>query len=422
MGGSLGIVRQPAGNVRINARRSPDAGSLLLFARVHANFVPVKSLRTFLIFAGALVGFAACGGRTNLDNVLNRESEAGGNTNGASGGSVVSGGAISTGDVPVTGGRQSTGGGAGTSGSAVTGGATGGTLTTPTGGTTAMGGTNTSVGGTTAMGGTKSSVGGTTAMGGTKSSVGGTTVMGGSSSMGGTTSLGGSNSAGGVLATGGTSGLGGTQTTGGAMNTGGVPCPVLVLPNEDLIDDMDDGNAIIPFVHGRAGAWSDSHDTTPGVSMFPDPNGVFTMTNTGDSCHKYAAYVYGGPFVYSGADFSFGLGAPYDASAYSGFSFWAKVDAGTSPYLNVAFPDKDTDPGAFICQTSGAQLCWDHFSHGVTLSTVWTKYTIPFKSLTQAGWGHLAAAFDPSTLFGVTFEIAANATFGIWVDDVAFVY
>ncbi|MGC9983890.1 MAG: hypothetical protein ABSF35_09680 [Polyangia bacterium] len=278
------------------------------------------------------------------------------------------------------------------------------------------------IGGTTAMAGTNTSVGGTTAMAGTNTSVGGTTAMGGSRSTGGTTSFGGSKTTGGVSATGGTLGFGGTQTTGGAMNTGGVPCPVLVLPNEDLIDDMDDGNAIIPFVHGRAGAWSDSHDATPGVSMFPDPNGVFTMTNTGDPCRKYAAYVYGGPFVYSGADFGFGLGAPYDASAYSGFSFWAKVDAGTSPYLNVAFPDKDTDPGAFICQTSGTELCWDHFSHGVTLSSDWTKYTIPFTSLTQAGWGHLAAAFDPSTLFGVTFEISANATFGIWVDDVAFVY
>ena len=43
-----------------------------------------------------------------------------------------------------------------------------------------------------------------------------------------------------------------------------------------------------------------------------------------------------------------------------------------------------------------------------------------FKDLTQDGWGLRATAFDPASLFEVLFEISKNATFGIWIDDVAF--
>jgi hypothetical protein len=199
---------------------------------------------------------------------------------------------------------------------------------------------------------------------------------------------------------------------------------VLVGPNEDLIDNMDHGTSSILPNPNRRGNWTDFHDASS-APMFPVPNSTFTMTYTGDVCRQYAAYVYGGPFSISGANFGFGLGAPYDASAYKGFSFWAKMDGGTGPYLRVAFPDKDTDPTAGICSANAtvpSQQCWDHFGGRVTLSTVWTKYVILFSGLTQDGWGYHAAAFDPTTLFSVTFEIPANAIFGIWVDDVAFTY
>jgi hypothetical protein len=195
-----------------------------------------------------------------------------------------------------------------------------------------------------------------------------------------------------------------------------IPCPGLA-SNEELIDDLNDGDRFIPRVNGRVGAWTDYHDASPNGKMFPDPNTGFVPTDTGDVCRKFAAYVAGTGYVLTGSGFWFGLGSPYDASKYTGISFWAKIDAGTSPGVRVAFPDKDTQPEGNICQPG---TCYDHYGYRVTLTTTWTKYTVPFSLLKQGGWGHAGTAFDPSTLYQVAFDIDVNATFGIWVDDVAF--
>ncbi len=187
---------------------------------------------------------------------------------------------------------------------------------------------------------------------------------------------------------------------------------------------MNDGDRFIPQVNGRAGAWTDSDDATPGSTMFPDPVGPFTMTDTGDACRKYAAYVHGGPFVVWGADFWFGLGSPYDASTYTGISFWAKIDNGSSSGLRVTFPDKDTQPDGGLCQTNvtGPTQCYDHYGKRITLTTTWTKYLVAFSSLSQDGWGRPGAGFDPTTIYQVLFQIPVDAKFGIWIDDVAFTF
>ncbi|MGA9653204.1 MAG: hypothetical protein WBV96_04765, partial [Polyangia bacterium] len=277
---------------------------------------------------------------------------------------------------------------------------------------------------------------------------GGSIVIGGSSGSGGTVPYGGSSilgsSGGNGVSFGGTGGTipyctpgvlvpvcigtgtapsGGSGGTGGsAIGSSGGSCPGLDPLHEELIDNMNDGSRYIPQINGRAGAWSDSDDSTPGSSMFPDPAGPFTMTWTGDPCRQYAAYVYGGPFVDWGADFWFGLGSPYNASAYTGIDFWAKIDAGTTSVLRVAFPDKDTDPDGGLCQTNvtGPTQCYDHYGARITLTTTWTKYTVPFSSLSQDGWGRPGLAFDPSTLYEVLFQIPVDARFGVWIDDVAF--
>jgi hypothetical protein len=221
---------------------------------------------------------------------------------------------------------------------------------------------------------------------------------------------------------GGTVPFGGSTMVGSSGGTAGTTCAGLDPLHEELIDNMNDGDRFIPQVNGRAGAWKDSDDGTPGSTMFPDPAGLFTMTWTGDPCRQYAAYVYGGPFVDSGAAFGFGIGSPYNASAYTGISFWAKIDGGTSSGLRVAFPDKDTQPDGGLCQPNGGgpTQCWDHYGKRIALTTTWTKYTVPFSSLSQDGWGRLGTAFDPSTLYEVQFEIPVDGKFGIWIDDVAF--
>jgi hypothetical protein len=335
------------------------------------------------------------------------------------GGTAVVGGYIGpTGGTNGLGGRGGTGGFFPFGGSTVFGGYTAGSGgTIPGGGTVPLGGSV--VGG---RGGT----GGVVPVGGTTIFVGGST-----GGRGGTVPLGGSvvGGRGGTLATGGgtvplggsvVGGRGGTLATGGAGGTiGGTTCPGLA-PNEELIDDMNDGDRFIPQVHGRAGAWDDADDGTPGSTMFPDPNKPFTMTDTGDVCRKYAAYVYGGPFVDGPPSFWFGIGGPYDASAFDGISFWAKIDSGTSTGLRVDFPDKDTMPDGALCsETDSSNLCWNHYGKRLNLTTTWTKYSVDFSSLTQDGWGRKGTSFDRSTIYRVEFQLPENAKFGVWIDDVS---
>jgi hypothetical protein len=209
---------------------------------------------------------------------------------------------------------------------------------------------------------------------------------------------------------------------GGPVTTDVMTCQGLA-SNEELIDNLNDGDRFIPSVSGRAGAWSDSHDSSPSGKMFPDPTTGFVASDSGDACRKFAAYTYGSGYVLWGANLWVGLGGPYNASNYNGISFWAKIDTGTSAVVRVAFPDKDTQPDGNVCQTSvssGSTACYDHYGYRETLTSTWTKYTISFSQLAQENWGHAGTAFDPSSLYEILFQIPVGANFGVWIDDIAF--
>jgi hypothetical protein len=307
----------------------------------------------------------------------------------------------------------------------------GGTSAASVGGNEAAGHSGTSVIGT-AGGGAVQGHGGAAGAAGhsTAGHGGGSGGMAGHPGGGGAAGAGASSGAGGAsgsaagasnAANGGSAGLGvGGNQTGGSAGGAGHVCPPVMAPGGELIDDMNDGNRFIPSVNGRAGSWADSHDNTEGVTMFPDPADPFVMSDTGDDCHGYAVHVYGGPYVDWGATVRLGLGSPYDASAYTGITFWAKADQGKGMTLRVSFPDIDTDPEGMRCVASpGAQQCYDHFKMRVRVPETWTAFTVPFSSLRQDSWGYLADAFDPSTLYQILFEIP-ETEFGLWIDAVAF--
>lgn len=191
---------------------------------------------------------------------------------------------------------------------------------------------------------------------------------------------------------------------------------------EDLIDDLNDNDRFIPLLNGRFGAWRTAHDPTPGATMLPPPAGNFLPSDSGDRCRLLAVHVTGGPFALWGASVGFGLGAPYDAGAYRGIRFWVKADGTSSNLLRVGFPDRFSHPDGGIClpNATGGAGCYDHWGYRISLPTVWTQITVPFSSLRQDGWG-LRAPFAPSHLFEVTFQIPANAQFGIWIDDLTFI-
>jgi len=322
-------------------------------------------------------------------------------------GGSTSGGAIPIGGSTIVGGYRPTGGSSPIGGARPTGGSS------PIGGARPTGGTSgTGLGGTSAIAG----------FGG----IGGRAPTGGTAAAGGTTAVGGASATGGNTVTGGTTATGGSSATGGLSSTGGTSaCPDYLLATEELIDDMDDGTPVIPTINGRRGIWSDSLNNSSGAILIPDPSAPFYVTDTKDDCRKYAVHVYGQTSVVSGsgANFGFSLGSPYDASLYTGLSFWAKIDEGTNPPVRVEFPDGDTDPRGAVCSTNlsdTTNLCWSHFGYRWVLTTTWTKYTIPFSKLSQDPWGYQAPKFDPSRLYSVTFTIGDNDTFGIWIDEVAF--
>ncbi len=375
---------------------------------------------------------AGCGARSPLD--LQADESAG--SLGGSGGSPGSGGRPATGGVFGGGGRPATGGVFGGGGRPATGGVFGGGGRPATGGVPGTGGIRYAGGGAAGGFGGQAGYGpgGSPASGGGRAGSGAGGSIGGSAgSTGRDGGFGGSAGSGGRdggidVRTGGAGGgsiaSGGTVSSGGAIGTGGTSCPGLG-SNEDLIDDLNDGNRYILSVNGRVGSWTDSDDGTPGGTMSPDPVNPFNPTDTGDPCRKYVAYVKGGGFSDWGADFWFGLGSPYDASKYTGISFWAKSDISTPPtVLRVTFPDKDTFPDGGICQTNvtGPTACYDHYGSRITLGTGWKKYTVSFSQISQDGWGMQGASFDPRSLYEVLFQIPVNATFSIWIDDVAFTF
>ncbi len=315
----------------------------------------------------------------------------------------------------VTGTAGSFAGSAGLTGSAGNAGSASGDIVV-TSGSTGLTGSAGNAGSATGITGTSGSFTGSAGVAGAAGNAGSATgITGTSGSFTGSAGVAGAaGNAGSATGITGTSGSFTGTTSGTGVTCAGIPS------NEDLIDNMNDGSQIIPSINGRAGAWQVYHDTTPGAMMFP-ADGTFPMSDTGNSCLLLAARAYGGPFVLWGAGFSVGLGSPYDATAYAGITFLARIGAGSTSVVRVAFPDKDTDPSGNRCSTvaGSATACFDHFGERITLSTTWTTVTIAFSDLTQDGFGNVVSQFDPSTLYSIQWNLDAGATFDVWIDNLA---
>jgi hypothetical protein len=196
-----------------------------------------------------------------------------------------------------------------------------------------------------------------------------------------------------------------------------------------MIDDMEDNDGSILSVNGRVGAWYTYNDLTAAATQVPKQGDPFTMTAGGRDGTGYAANTHGGGFTVWGAGYGFNFKDPgdgdggslkstYDASAYSGITFWAKAGAGSDKGLRVNVSNKETDPAGAVC--APADKCSDHFGSPVTLTADWAKYTLPFAKMAQSGWGQSVAKFDVSTLYAVQFQVGKNTTFDISLDEVAF--
>lgn len=189
------------------------------------------------------------------------------------------------------------------------------------------------------------------------------------------------------------------------------------------IDDAEDNNNQVLLRGGRSGYWYTFVDKA-GSTITPPSQITFLMSPGGARSSQYAARMMGkvspaGQPLFAGMGFSFtDPKAAYDATAFSGVSFYARVGPGSTASVRLKVPDANTDPVGKVCSE-----CFNDFGADLTLTGEWQKYVAPFAAMKQMdGWGapH-PAAIDKSKLFGLQWQVTQpGASYDVWVDDVQF--
>lgn len=127
-------------------------------------------------------------------------------------------------------------------------------------------------------------------------------------------------------------------------------------------------------------------------------------------------------------------GAEFDASAWDGIAFWARLgDGPTNRAISVIVGDAETSGADYVeptptgqtsCLTTDSRydsLKCDPFGAAVTIKREWTLYTIAFADLKQKGYGQRAprGTIDPSRIR--RFQISTSTgDWDFYVDDLAF--
>lgn len=202
------------------------------------------------------------------------------------------------------------------------------------------------------------------------------------------------------------------------------------IAENDVIDDFEDGDLILPAKGGRVGQWYQYGDGSGTVAEEINnkqprlPLSKLVLRNTGKDFTGWGSGV--------GADLNNPGGMQstklvYDASAYAKVTFWARAEAPLM--LTVVFPDGDTDAAGGVCKvcapddTSCVPGCDHHYVKAIQVDTEWKRYTVPFSDLKmpEPGGDPEPTAFDPSRLISIQFRMASGQSYELFIDDVAFV-
>ncbi len=237
---------------------------------------------------------------------------------------------------------------------------------------------------------------------------------GGSSGSGGATA-GSGGSAGSAAGSGGSSGAGAGSGGAGSGGGGGVTGTIETL----LIDDLEDGNHQIALT-GQIGYWYSYNDGTGTQTPAPvDPFAPVTVSPPIDgSSSTKAVHVrwlgmmsWGGGF---GAAFTDDSTVYYDASAYDGVTFWARIESGSETRVDLILAEQRSLAPA-------CTVCGHHPTYALTLTTSWQRFYLPFALFQGDGGGDPSFVdLDPSGLYGIQFFRGAGHTIDMWVDDIAF--
>jgi hypothetical protein len=190
-------------------------------------------------------------------------------------------------------------------------------------------------------------------------------------------------------------------------------------PPDSVIDDFDDGDLKLTQIDGRTGSWVGAISPGPGgTGMFSgEPSnkcvargnfsGHFTATGITDYAVNWNA----------GMVDPWGSATPYDAGAYSGFSFWiATGDSALAPLETpIGVITTDTAQNGGVCS-----VCGDYYAirKRIPLTHTWTRHVVPFSDLAQYGFGVPQVPLNKHKI--VSLIIWPEHQFDIWIDDVRF--
>lgn len=216
--------------------------------------------------------------------------------------------------------------------------------------------------------------------------------------------------------------------TGAAAPSGGTGATTAAVAGKDCpadytIDDCEDGTNQVKVQKGRNGYWYTFIDKQ-GSTISPPAGHTFIMSKGGLNGSMYAAQFLGkmsstGDPLYSGAGFNFtDPKGQYDASAYTGVSFYAKAGSSSVKAVRLKVPDVSTDPDGKVCTE-----CFNDFGADLTLTDQWKQFVIPFSDMAQMeGWGapH-PKGIDKSKIYSMQWQVnSPGAEYDVWVDNIAF--
>ncbi len=187
-------------------------------------------------------------------------------------------------------------------------------------------------------------------------------------------------------------------------------------PKDQLIDDFESGNNVLPTYGGRNGSWVLGSDLSSGVLIDEI------------SPHCAADGRYAGHFAASGftswgnnwtaifrATTATGMAAPYDGSKYSAISFWAAFGGDNNAAFEVPVGLTTMDNA---WNGNGCTVCMDFYGVTVPLSWNWQRFVVPFDQMAQSGTGSPLVPMRRDQLVG--FIVWPRQQFDIWIDDVRF--
>jgi len=210
----------------------------------------------------------------------------------------------------------------------------------------------------------------------------------------------------------------------------GDPSQSLLIDNFDDAENSFEGN-------GLNGSWYGYNDES--VSGVQIPTGSEIRSEPGGPGGTgYALHVQGEGFSDWGSGFvgqfaatASGQACLFDASAYSGVSFWVKGSVEADPavdgerydpdLLRLLVIEKDVVPraeGGDCDADEGA--CWDSHRIKFPVDPCWRLHAVTFDELLPDGYGFDGGQLDLNELYNVNFEIGRGNRYDLWIDEVSF--